>query len=127
MTYCYDNQVADCRDVPLQPANFVYLRTAPSFDAPLITNPYITADPTRANNWANKAMTGQQFYRVERSGQWDAIYFSGQKAWFHNPQRKNTVRGSGILAPSCLACSENIIEHIQPQANCAESSGCTCV
>jgi N-acetyl-anhydromuramyl-L-alanine amidase AmpD len=97
MTYCYDREVDDCRDVPLQGANFVYLRSAPNLDAPLITNPYIGADPTRANNWANKAMTGQQFYRVERRGSWDAIYFSGQKAWFRNPGRKNTVRGSGIL------------------------------
>jgi hypothetical protein len=95
LTYCYGG--TDCREVPRQPSNFVYLRTAPSFDAPYVSNPYIADQPTRASNWANKAVTGQQFYRVDRKGNWDAIYFSGQKAWFHNPNRKNTVRGSGIL------------------------------
>ncbi|MBV9790321.1 MAG: N-acetylmuramoyl-L-alanine amidase, partial [Chloroflexi bacterium] len=95
MTYCYT--ATDCRDVPTQPANFVYLRTAPSFDAPYITNPYINPAPsyaTRANNWGNKAVVGQEFYHVETQGDWTAIYFSGQKAWFHNPRGKNSLRGS---------------------------------
>jgi N-acetylmuramoyl-L-alanine amidase-like protein len=95
LTYCY--AANDCREVPAQPSNFVYLRTAPSADAPFVADPYIGDDPTRASNWANKAVTGQQFYRVDRQGDWDAIYFSGQKAWFYNPHRKNTVRGSGML------------------------------
>jgi N-acetyl-anhydromuramyl-L-alanine amidase AmpD len=85
MTYCYKDEQSDCRDVPIQSANFVYLHTAPSLDAPLITNPYIKADPTLANNWANKAMSGEQFYLVERQKDWDAIYFGGEKAWFYNP------------------------------------------
>lgn len=98
MTYCYT--ATSCRAVPTQPANFIYLRTAPSFDAPYITNPYINqaqSYATRANNWANKAVTGQEFYRVERQGDWDAIYFSSQKAWFYNPDGTNTVAGSGTL------------------------------
>jgi hypothetical protein len=96
MTYCYSAN--DCRDVPAQSANFVYLRTAPSFDAPYITNQYIGAPATRASNWANKAATGQQFYRVESQGDWDAIYFGGQKAWFYNPRgNTNTVAGTGTL------------------------------
>ncbi len=98
LTYCY--AANDCRDVPAQSANFVYLRTAPSQDAPYITNQYITAVPTRANNWANKAMAGQTFVRADQQGAWDAIYFGGQKAWFHNPGGVNTTTGTGItLAP----------------------------
>jgi hypothetical protein len=97
LTYCYGPTPADCREVPPQPSNFVYLRTAPSFDAPYVSNPYIDDEPTRASNWANKAATGQQFYRADRKGNWDAIYFSGQKAWFYNPSRKNSLRGGGIL------------------------------
>jgi N-acetyl-anhydromuramyl-L-alanine amidase AmpD len=98
MTYCYSAN--NCRAVPTQPANFLYLRTAPSFDAPYITNQYINPAPsyaTRANNWANKTVTGHEFYRVERQGEWDAIYFGGQKAWFHNPDGINTIAGSGTL------------------------------
>jgi N-acetyl-anhydromuramyl-L-alanine amidase AmpD len=98
MTYCYTSK--DCREVPRQSASFVYLRTAPSFDAPYITNPYINPSQsyaTRANNWGTKASTGQQFYRAERQGDWDAIYFSGLKAWFYNPNESNTTPGSGTL------------------------------
>jgi hypothetical protein len=84
--------------VPTQPLNYVYLRTAPDPTAPFVSNPYITDDPTRANNWANKVVAGQKFYRVEQQGDWDAIYFSGQKAWFYNPgHNANTTAGSGIL------------------------------
>jgi hypothetical protein len=97
-TYCYDAEPASCRDVPTQPLNYVYLRTAPDPTAPFISNPYIETNPTRANNWANKALAGQKFYRVAQQGDWDAIYFSGQKAWFYNPgHNANTVPGSGLL------------------------------
>jgi hypothetical protein len=95
LTYCYT--VDDCRDVPAQPTNSVYLRTAPRLDAPFITNPYITAPDLRANNWANKALTGQQFYRIGRYGDWDAIYFSGQVAWLHNPGQTHTSSANGLL------------------------------
>ena len=37
VTYCYS--AGDCRPVAPQPSNFVYLRTAPSQDAPLLGDP----------------------------------------------------------------------------------------
>jgi hypothetical protein len=97
LTYCYQNEATDCRDVAPQPSNFVYLYSAPDRDAPLVTNQYISATATLANNWANKAVTGQQFYRLARAGDWDAIYFGGQIAWFYNPRQANTVGGRGML------------------------------
>jgi hypothetical protein len=95
LTYCYTAN--DCHDVPAQPTNSVYLRTAPRLDAPFITNPYLTAPDLRANNWANKALAGQQFYRIGRYGAWDAIYFSGQVAWLYNPGQMYTSPASGLL------------------------------
>jgi N-acetyl-anhydromuramyl-L-alanine amidase AmpD len=81
-----------------EPSNFVYLRTAPSADAPYVTNPYLSDAPTCANNWGDKAVTGQQFFRFAREGDWDGIYFGGGKAWFYNPgNNTNTVPGSGKL------------------------------
>ena len=98
LTYCYNSETSDCHDVPSQAANFVYLHTAPDPNASLITNPYIETDPTRANNWANKAVTGQQFYRADSRGDWDAIFFGGQLAWFYNPShRTNTTFGTHLL------------------------------
>ncbi len=95
LTYCYGAN--DCRDVSPQPSNFVYLYSAPDLNAPLISNPYIGSDPSRANNWANKAVTGQTFYRFARQGDWDGIYFSGQQAWYYNPNNTKAVEGTGIL------------------------------
>ena len=97
-TYCYDAERDDCRDVPQQPANFVYLRSAPDPTAPLLTDPYISSDATRASNLISKAMTGQQFYRLERRGDWDAIFFGGHVAWLYNPgNAAATPANTGLL------------------------------
>jgi N-acetyl-anhydromuramyl-L-alanine amidase AmpD len=115
MTYCYT--ATDCRPVPLQPSNFVYLYTAPRFDAPYIANPFIGADPTRASNWSNKAAASQQFVLADRQGDWSAIYFSGQKAWFYNPQGKNTKSGRGlIIKPKAGLASIPLYGRAYPEA-----------
>lgn len=97
LTYCYWKEALDCRPVPEQGANFVYLRSAPQPDAPLIANRYLGDQPTAANNWENKALAGQAFYRVARQGNWDAIFFGGQQAWFYNPDGSATVPATGVL------------------------------
>jgi len=76
-----------CHDVPRQPSNFVFLHTAPSDDAPFLDDPALPgAGTNRAEDWGDKAVTGQRFWRVESQGDWDAIFFGGQKAWFRNPR-----------------------------------------
>ncbi len=115
MTYCYTS--ANCADVPVQSASFVYLYTAPSFSAPLIPNPFITAPGSRANNWANKAVAGQLFYRADHDGDWDAIWFSGQKAWFYNPRGANTKSGRGVvITPKAGVASVPLFGRAYPEA-----------
>jgi N-acetyl-anhydromuramyl-L-alanine amidase AmpD len=97
LTYCYQREAFDCRAVPEQGANFVYLRTAPDSDAPLVENRYLGDAPTAANNWENKALAGQSFYRVAQQGEWDAIFFGEQQVWFHNPDGSTTVPDAGML------------------------------
>ena len=100
-----DCNASGCHDLSRQPANFVYLRTAPRPDAPLIGDPALTRlqpspgqGTTRIDDWGDRAVTGQRFYRIDRQGDWDAIYFAGQKAWFYNPGHdSNTVPGSGTV------------------------------
>ena len=76
----------------------MYLYAAPSFDAPLIDDPALPGPGTTlAPDWGDKAATGQQFYRAESQGDWDAIYYGGQKAWFYNPGHANSVPGNGVL------------------------------
>jgi N-acetyl-anhydromuramyl-L-alanine amidase AmpD len=81
-------------DMPRQPVNFVWLRTAPSDTAPLLADPYL--HPTvngvlgvgtaRANDWGDQAPTGFSYVVADRApGGWIAVWYGGQKAWFHNP------------------------------------------
>jgi len=94
----FDNNYQSFSDAPTQPANMLNLRTAPSGSAPLIDDPAVIGTGTaRASDWGNKAVTGRQFYRFERRGDWDGIYYAGQRAWFYNPAQSRTVAGSNIL------------------------------
>lgn len=92
-----------CPDLPLEPSNFVRLHTAPSFEAPLIADPSLSkleAVPgfgtRKINDWGDTAATGEKFYRAGSQGDWDAIWFDGQKAWFYNPGHANTLPGDGV-------------------------------
>ncbi|MBL0385247.1 N-acetylmuramoyl-L-alanine amidase [Tumebacillus sp. ITR2] len=84
-----------------QPSNFVYLYQAPSFDAPLLSDPALHAKTvpgtTQISDWGDKATIGQTFYQAEVQGDWTAIWYGAQKAWFYNPNGTNTVPGSGLL------------------------------
>ncbi|RKN36894.1 N-acetylmuramoyl-L-alanine amidase [Streptomyces hoynatensis] len=66
----------------------VRLHTAPSEDAPLvadpITHPGGPATPG-VNDGGARASAGQQFAVADRQGDWTAIWYLGQEAWFHNP------------------------------------------
>ncbi|MEU6479386.1 N-acetylmuramoyl-L-alanine amidase [Streptomyces sp. NPDC047017] len=86
---------------PASPANFVYLRTAPSATAALLTDPMFTADgtvtgTTRGPDWTDKAVVGQTFVVAAVQGDWTAIWYDGQKAWFYNPGGAYTMANAGI-------------------------------
>jgi N-acetyl-anhydromuramyl-L-alanine amidase AmpD len=94
-----------CRTLASQPANFVYLHTAPSPDSPLISDPLLdgtSLEPlglgtTRADDWGDKAVTGQEFAVAGRAGDWTAIWYGTRKAWLYDPDGANTVRARGTL------------------------------
>ncbi|MFD3163444.1 N-acetylmuramoyl-L-alanine amidase [Herpetosiphon sp. NSE202] len=115
MTYCYTSN--DCRAVPTQSANFVYLHTQPNANSPLITNQYIGSTPTHANNWANKAVTGQTYVAAGQQDAWQAIYFGSQKAWFHNPNGVNSTAGQGLkVRPKVGQASIPVYGRAYPEA-----------
>ena len=83
---------------PAQPANFVYLHSAPSESAPLVDDPLLPGPGTTcAQDWGDKAVTGQSFAVAERAGDWLAIWYGGRKAWLYDPKGKNTIPGGGTL------------------------------
>ena len=91
-----NKQVVDVNDGNIREhsTNFVYLYQEPSFDAPTIVDPALSAArPDEAANWGDKAEAAQTFALAGHEGDWDAIWYGGQKAWFYNPHDKNTVPG----------------------------------
>lgn len=105
------------------PSAFVYLRTAPNVSAPLITDPLIHPDGSpgtnRINDWTAKATTGQQFALAERQGDWTAIWFANQKAWFYNPASQPTatpVKAKTVRLKSGIA-STNMYGGAYPEAS----------
>ncbi|MFC6065237.1 N-acetylmuramoyl-L-alanine amidase [Streptomyces ochraceiscleroticus] len=73
----------------------VRLYSAPNEDAPLIKDEGLHpggGDSTSGvNDTGARASTGQQFAVAERKGDWTAIWYLGQKAWFHNPGEEPTA------------------------------------
>jgi hypothetical protein len=91
-----------CTNLPAQSANFVYLRTGPSANASLLNDPLLRPDATpgttQASDWSNKAVTGHEYVVAGHQGDWTAIWFDGQKAWFYNPNGNNTVPAGAKVA-----------------------------
>lgn len=91
-----DCQTGPCIDLPLQGTSFVYLRKSPDATAPLIADPYVhhdsTVGTTRDDDWGDKAPSGFEYVVADVKGDWTAIWYGGQKAWFYNP------RGDGQTA-----------------------------
>jgi hypothetical protein len=95
--------------LPARPSNFVYLHTAPSADSPLVSDALLSGtnlEPdgvgtTQANDWGDKAVTGQSFAVAGRQGDWLAIWYGGQKAWLDDPGSAPTaIPGGGTLITS---------------------------
>ncbi|MFF9912535.1 N-acetylmuramoyl-L-alanine amidase [Streptomyces sp. NPDC013457] len=83
----------------------VRLHTAPDADAPLVKDVGLRPDgqdsTTGVNDTGARASTGQQYAVAERRGDWTAIWYLGQKAWFHDPKAQRTSVGSRglVLTP----------------------------
>ncbi|MEU3744223.1 MULTISPECIES: N-acetylmuramoyl-L-alanine amidase [Streptomyces] len=80
----------------------VRLHTAPSADAPLVKDiglrPGGQDSTTGVNDTGARASTGQSFAVAERRGEWTAIWYLGQKAWFHNPRKEPAaVNARGLV------------------------------
>ncbi len=77
-----------------QGTNFVYLHTQPAQDSPLVSDPGLHAGPGTGNiaDVAARAVAGQQYAVADRRGDWTAIWYLGQKSWFHDPADAPTTR-----------------------------------
>ncbi|MFJ6699062.1 N-acetylmuramoyl-L-alanine amidase [Streptomyces sp. NPDC091272] len=99
-----------CGKKPAEPcpehgSGAVRLHTAPDLAAPLVKDvgrrPGGEQSTTDVNDTGARASTGQSYAVAERRGDWTALWYLGQKAWFHNPAEQPTavnVRAS-LLTP----------------------------
>ncbi|MCX5207200.1 N-acetylmuramoyl-L-alanine amidase [Streptomyces sp. NBC_00237] len=93
-----------CGKKPAEPcpehaSGAVRLHTAPDAAAPLVRDIGRGTDSTTGvNDTGARASTGQSFAVAERRGEWTAIWYLGQKVWFHNPaERPTAVNTEGRL------------------------------
>ncbi|HKN56460.1 MAG TPA: peptidoglycan recognition family protein, partial [Amycolatopsis sp.] len=107
LTTC--DKTGTCTPLPAHGANFVYLHTAPDDAAPLITDPVVHPDgspgTTAIDDWSDKAVAGRSYALAGEQGDWTAIWYGGQKVWFHNPGHCATRPARGLLltAPDGVA------------------------
>ncbi|MFE4962630.1 N-acetylmuramoyl-L-alanine amidase [Streptomyces sp. NPDC056660] len=76
----------------------VRLHTEPADNAPLIQDPGRRPDGDEStedvSDLGSRVSTGQTFAVADRSGEWTAIWFQGNKAWFKNPKDHPTAVGA---------------------------------
>ncbi|MFE9694644.1 N-acetylmuramoyl-L-alanine amidase [Micromonospora sp. NPDC005806] len=81
---------------PLRGSSSVILRTAPSADAPLVNDrglrPNGTPNTMYISDHGARASAGQTYALADIQGDWTAIWYLGQKAWFYNPASAPTAK-----------------------------------
>ncbi|RKN14017.1 N-acetylmuramoyl-L-alanine amidase [Micromonospora musae] len=81
---------------PLRGSSAVVLHSAPSQDAPLVNDLGLRPDGSPNTMYISdhgaRASAGQTYAVAEVRGDWTAIWYLGQKAWFHNPASAPTAR-----------------------------------
>ncbi|MFD3945278.1 N-acetylmuramoyl-L-alanine amidase [Streptomyces sp. NPDC058579] len=106
-----------------QPSNFLYVRSAPGDDAPLVSDRALHPDGAAATNriddWGATAMWGQEFVVADVRGDWTAIWFGGQKGWIHNPAGIHTLPAPNarIVRPSSGAESVSVYTTAYPRVD----------
>ncbi len=89
---------------PAQGSNFVYLRQSPSDAAPLVKDLGLhtdgSASTTDVSDMGARAAAGTDYAVAGRQGDWTAIWYLGDIAWFKNPVKRPTavpVTGSYVV------------------------------
>jgi hypothetical protein len=104
-------------------SSILFLHSSPSTSAPLLADPYLRAGATAGtdeiSDWSSTVSSGQQYVVADTSGDWTAIWFSGQEAWFYNPHGENTsiAHGVRVISPVADASTVSVYGSGYPQAS----------
>lgn len=81
---------------PPRGSSAVILHTEPRHDAPLVTDIGLHPDGSPSTMYISdhgaRASAGQTFAIADKRGDWTAIWYLGQKAWFYNPASAPTAK-----------------------------------
>ncbi|MEU8953545.1 peptidoglycan recognition family protein [Streptomyces sp. NPDC048518] len=99
----------------------VRVHTEPRDDAPLIKDigrrPGGQDSTIDVNDTGARLSTGQQYAVADRQGDWTAVWYLGQKAWFKNPKKQPTAvdaRGS-VVTPKDGAAEVPVYGRAYPE------------
>ncbi|RNI20910.1 N-acetylmuramoyl-L-alanine amidase [Flexivirga caeni] len=97
VTGCDSNKPPLCVvDGPQPATNFVTLHVQPDEGAPLVQDiglhPDGSPSGTGPSDVGARAAAGEDYVVASVYGDWTAIWYLGQKAWFHNPVKSPTAR-----------------------------------
>ncbi|WP_086819035.1 peptidoglycan recognition family protein [Allokutzneria sp. NRRL B-24872] len=124
---CDDKKPAE--PCPTRGTSTVFLHTEPRADAPLVKDIGLRPDGGNSTRQVSdigaRVDTGQRFAVAGRSGDWTAIWYLGQKAWFHNPSGTPTaVPGTGfVVTPRPGLASVPVFGIAYPEASAYEGTG----
>ncbi len=86
---------APANPCPARGSAEVVLRTEPRADAPLLTDVGLHPDgkpsTMAVSDIGSRASAGQRYAVAEVRGDWTAVWYLGQKGWFHNPASAPTA------------------------------------
>ncbi|MFC8449792.1 N-acetylmuramoyl-L-alanine amidase [Kitasatospora sp. NPDC057223] len=106
-------------NVPAQPANFVYLYSSPG-------GPLIGSGTQNASDWSDKAVAGGSYVVAGIQGQWTAIWYNGQKAWFWNDgtiAAADNRQGQYVLTPKAGLSSVAVYGRSYPEYGAYTAAG----
>ncbi|MFJ1969870.1 N-acetylmuramoyl-L-alanine amidase [Streptomyces sp. NPDC087903] len=105
---------------PAHGSGEVRLYSGPGDTYPLIKDVGLGTTPTTGvNDLSSRVSTGQQYAVADRDGDWTAIWYLGQKAWFENPAASPTaVRATGlVVTPKDGLASVPVYGRAYPEAS----------
>ncbi|SEE93507.1 N-acetylmuramoyl-L-alanine amidase [Streptomyces sp. 3213] len=98
----------------------VRLYSGPGETYPLIKDIGLGTTPTTGvNDLSSRVSTGQQYAVADRSGDWTAIWYLGQEAWFKNPKKHSTAVGAAgwVITPKDGLDSVPVYGRAYPEAS----------
>ncbi|MGW3103794.1 N-acetylmuramoyl-L-alanine amidase [Streptomyces sp. NPDC001100] len=98
----------------------VRLYSGPGETYPLIKDIGLGTTPTTGvNDLSSRVSTGQQYAVADRSGDWTAIWYLGQEAWFKNPKKHPTAVGAAgwVITPKDGLDSVPVYGRAYPEAS----------